>query len=125
LFAAADPVSGIASATYSREQARQKSYKAELARLDLDERLCKLVAVNDVVAAGFPIGAFASALLSHETWLAGLVTASSSQIAVSSVGAHGAQSQQENAISMKLHATGRFKSRTRNHLYRTALMLRR
>jgi hypothetical protein len=67
LFAAAHPVSATASATYSREQAREKSYKAEPARLDLDERLCKLVAVNDVVAAGFPIGAFASALLSHET----------------------------------------------------------
>ena len=55
LFAAADSVSETASATYSREQAREKSYKAELARLDLDERLGKLVAVNDVAAAGSKI----------------------------------------------------------------------
>ena len=47
LFAAADPVSETASATYSREQAREKSYKAE--------RLGKLVAVNDVAAAGSKI----------------------------------------------------------------------
>jgi hypothetical protein len=67
LFAAAHPVSETASATYSREQAREKPYKAEPARLDLDERLFKLVAVNNVAATGFRIGAFASALLSHET----------------------------------------------------------
>jgi DNA-binding Lrp family transcriptional regulator len=49
--AATDPAAETASASYSREQAREKSYKAELARLDLDERLGKLVAADEVAHA--------------------------------------------------------------------------
>ena len=46
---AVDPVAGH---VYTDEQARHMAYKADLARLDLDERLGKLVAVDKFADAG-------------------------------------------------------------------------
>lgn len=37
---------------YTREQAREKAYAADLKKLDLDERLGKLVPIEDLAAAG-------------------------------------------------------------------------
>jgi len=51
LLATARPAAETASATYTREQAREKSYAADLKKLDLDERLGKLVTVESVQAA--------------------------------------------------------------------------
>ena len=48
LLAIAQPATETASATYTREQAREKSYAADLKKLDLDERLGKLVTVESV-----------------------------------------------------------------------------
>ena len=45
------PDAGGAEHVYTREQAREKAYKADLAKLDLDERLGKLVAVEALAAA--------------------------------------------------------------------------
>jgi DNA-binding MarR family transcriptional regulator len=45
---------------YTREQAREKAYKADLAKLDLDERLGKLVAVEALASAA---GAVAEAMV--------------------------------------------------------------
>jgi hypothetical protein len=50
LLAPATPTTETASATYTREQAREKSYAADLKKLDLDERLGKLVTVESVQA---------------------------------------------------------------------------
>ena len=47
-MATARPATETASATYTREQAREKSYAADLKKLDLDERLGKLVTVESV-----------------------------------------------------------------------------
>ena len=48
LLPPAQPSTETASATYTREQAREKSYTADLKKLDLDERLGKLVTVESV-----------------------------------------------------------------------------
>ena len=50
LLTPAQPPAETASATYTREQAREKSYAADLKKLDLDERLGKLVTVESVQA---------------------------------------------------------------------------
>ena len=79
LLAAADPASETASAAYSREQAREKSYKAELARLDLEERLGKLVAVEKVAeAAGSVAEALVRAIDQFPTRAAEILSASES-----------------------------------------------
>lgn len=44
------------SASYSREQAREKSFSADLKRLDLEERLGKLLPVDQVAAAATRVG---------------------------------------------------------------------
>jgi DNA-binding MarR family transcriptional regulator len=45
-----------AAASYTRSQALEKSFKAELARLDLEERLGRVIPVDQVAAAATRIG---------------------------------------------------------------------
>jgi DNA-binding MarR family transcriptional regulator len=75
------------SASYTREQAREKSYAAELKRLDLEERLGKLLPVAELAAIAGRVG---EALVAAIERLPGL--ADDCAAAVARDGAQGARS---------------------------------